>query len=364
LFPTDTIHLAHVRAASHTFAPPLERNRGLSVLELGSQCLVCASEVELFVSLGMERWGAKGMAAPEPGRTGRRLYADQPSFSSTLLDAIYKSMDEADDGAAEAMTGEAKRREDYGHHCYNYMASLAGSYRASSRAPHAATSSSSDCSSYGGFSSSEAESSQHRHRLRPIRTTAASSGVSGGAARREKPGATIRAKLRDLRKPASPGARLAGFLNSIFAGKHRRGGGPATPPSSSRAAAESACSTASSSSYSRSCLSKTPSTRGQPNRRTVRFLDSDVEAPAVSRGAVQLLRRMETESDEDDEDSSDASSDLFELENLAAVAPAAGNAAYRDELPVYETTRVAQLNRAIVGHGHGYAAHGRSTRLV
>jgi hypothetical protein len=31
---------------------------------------------------------------------------------------------------------------------------------------------------------------------------------------------------------------------------------------------------------------------------------------------------------------------------------------------VYETTRVAQLNRAIVGHGHGYAAHGRSTRLV
>jgi hypothetical protein len=99
----------------------------------------------------------------------------------------------------------------------------------------------------------------------------------------------------------------------------------------------------------------------------VRFLDSDVEAaaPAVSRGALHLLRRMEMESDEDDEDSSDASSDLFELEDLAAVAPAAaGNAAYRDELPVYETTRVAQLNRGIVGHGHGYAAHGRSTRLV
>jgi hypothetical protein len=315
------------------------------------------------------------MAAPEPGRTGRRLYSDQPSFSSTLLDAIYKSMDEADDGAAEAMTGKAKKREDYGHYCYNYKASLAGSYRASSRAPHATTSSSSDCSSYGGFSSSEAESSQHRHRLRPIRTTAASSGVSGGAAaaaapekkaRREKPGAAIRAKLRDLRKPASPGARLAGFLNSIFAGKRHRGGAPATPPSSSRAAAESACSTASSSSYSRSCLSKTPSTRGQPNGRTVRFLDSDVEAaaPAVSRGALHLLRRMEMESDEDDEDSSDASSDLFELEDLAAVAPAAaGNAAYRDELPVYETTRVAQLNRGIVGHGHGYAAHG-STRLV
>uniref|UniRef100_J3LKJ4 Uncharacterized protein n=2 Tax=Oryza brachyantha TaxID=4533 RepID=J3LKJ4_ORYBR len=63
------------------------------------------------------------------------------------------------------------------------------------------------------------------------------------------------------------------------------------------------------------------------------------------------------ESDEDDDESSDASSDLFELENFAAIAPA--GAAYRDELPVYETTRVA-LNRAI-GHGYG---HGRSARVV
>lgn len=107
---------------------------------------------------------------------------------------------------------------------------------------------------------------------------------------------------------------------------------------------------------------------GQP-RRTVRFLDTDVEAtPPASRrvqvGVVHLeqmlLRRMEMESDDDDdEDSSDASSDLFELENLAAVAPAA---AYRDELPVYETTRVVP-SRGGIGQ-HGYAAHGRSTATV
>jgi hypothetical protein len=42
-------------------------------------------------------------------------------------------------------------------------------------------------------------------------------------ARREKTGTAIHVKLRDLRKPASPDARLAGFLNSIFAGKHHRG---------------------------------------------------------------------------------------------------------------------------------------------
>jgi hypothetical protein len=325
----------------------------------------------------MERWGEKG-AAPAPGRA--RRYADQPSFSSTLLDAIYKSMDEPDDAAAAAA---ATKKQSQDLHCsYYYKPSLAGSYRAgravaTTPGPHATTSSSSECSSYGGFSSSEAESSQHR-RLRPIRTSVAAAGEARPApapektkkAAKSKPGANIRAKLRDLRKPASPGARLAGFLNAIFNGKRA----PATPPSASRAAAsESACSSASS--YSRSCLSKTPSTRGQP-KRTVRFLDSDTEAAAVpaagtERRRVQvgvvelermLLHRMEMDSDEDDEDdeSSDASSDLFDLENFAAAAPAAGGAAaYRDELPVYETTRVV-LNRAI---GHGYT-HGRSTRVV
>ena len=249
-------------------------------------------------------------------------------------------------------------------------------FPAAPAAPHATTSSSSECSSYGGFSSSEAESSQHR-RLRPIRTSVAATAGEAPApapektkkAAKNKPGANIRAKLRDLRKPASPGARLAGFLNAIFNGKRA----PPTPPSASRAAAgaESACSSASS--YSRSCLSKTPSTRGQP-KRTVRFMDSDTEAvPAagtehrrVQVGVVELermlLHRMEMDSEEDDEDdeSSDASSDLFELDNLAAVAPPGANG-YRDELPVYETTRVV-LNRGI-GHGHGHG-HGRSARVV
>ncbi|XP_066357458.1 protein BIG GRAIN 1-like [Miscanthus floridulus] len=331
----------------------------------------------------MERWGDKDKgAAPAPGRA--RRYADQPSFSSTLLDAIYKSMDEPGDGATPAAAAAATKKQNPDlHYSYHYKASLPGSYRGSRAAaatapgPHAATtSSSSECSSYGGFSSSEAESSQHR-RLRPIRTSVATTAAAAATApapalapeQKKKAGANIRAKLRDLRKPASPGARLAGFLNAIFNGRRA----PQTPPSAScGAAAESACSTASS--YSRSCLSKTPSTRGQP-KRTVRFLDSDdgeaaaaVPARRVQVGVAELeqmlLHRMEMDSDEDDEDeeSSDASSDLFDLENFAAVAPdaGAGAAAYRDELPVYETTRVVLGHRAI---GHGYA-HGRSTRVV
>lgn len=320
----------------------------------------------------MERRGDKGTSA---AAARARRHADQPSFSSSLLDAIYRSMeDEPGHAGGEAVTAAATKKqqqqqqqEEALHYSYYYRPSLAGSYRARAPAPaapgpHATTSSSSECSSYGGFSSSEAESSNHR-RLRPIRTT-----VPGGQPapapekKTKKPaGASIRAKLRDLRKPASPGARLAGFLNTIFAGKRA----PQTPPSA-RTAVEYACSSASS--YSRSCLSKTPSTRGHANR-TVRFVDSDREAPATVPGADRrrvpaqaveqmLLRRMEMESDEDDEESSDASSDLFELENFAAAAVPPG-AGYRDELPVYETTRVV-LNRGI-GHACG---HGRSARIV
>ena len=274
----------------------------------------------------MERWGDKGTAA---AAARARRHADQPSFSSTLLDAIYKSMEDEpgrDGGEAATKKKQQQQQKDALHYSYYYRPSLAGSYGA--RAPaqaaaHATTSSSSECSSYGGFSSSEAESSNPR-RLRPIRTA-----VSGGGApttapapekKSKKPaaGASIRAKLRDLRgKPASPGARLAGVLNTIFAGGKR--GAPQTPPSARTAAAEYACSSASS--YSRSCLSKTSSTRGQANR-TVRFVESDSgEAPSSTvpggdwrRVPVQaveqmLLRRMEMESDEEDEESSDDSSE-------------------------------------------------------
>lgn len=52
---------------------------------------------------------------------------------------------------------------------------------------------------------------------------------------------------------------------------------------------------------------------------------------------------MEVEADTDDggEESSDASSDLFELDSLAAIAPAGGrDGSHGDELPVYGTTGV------------------------
>ncbi|WOL02627.1 protein BIG GRAIN 1-like [Canna indica] len=313
-----------------------------------------------------------------------------PSFSSTLLDAIYRSIDETDGrgatgGAARdryAPTTAPKRT----HPPLRPTAerrSAAGRCRA--LAP-ISTSSSSDKSSYGGFSSSS-EPDSVVARLKPIRTTGAPLSSAppplpaAAFDRREeeekkkkKKTGSIRGKLRDMRgpksaAPASPGARLAGFLGSLLSAVS---GTPRRPPPRSPAAAavngcdDSACSTASS--HSRSCLTKKPSTReraapsAEGGKRTVRFypvsviVDEDLrpcgqksvyEADPVSsrrpsaaamearRRVEELLRGMAEEDEE--EEMSDSSSDLFELENLTAIGRGGGR---MDELPVYETTRL------------------------
>ncbi|XP_008797636.2 protein BIG GRAIN 1-like [Phoenix dactylifera] len=366
----------------------------------------------------MERW------AKPPVRRGN----DNPSFSSTLLDAIYRSIDEADGGAArEHFTGGAPDRRDASvpAAAKKQQSFFTDEWPAEGRRtavvsekavtrlrkpenrprfPVNSTSSSSDCSSYGGFSSSEAESVPRPSGLRPIRTGGllyrserarsnpappqppAVGSPSAHHHQEKKKSGSIRSKFRDLRKakaPASPGARLASFLNSLFTanGNSRKSKSAAAAYGGSgvRGGEESACSTATS--YSRSCLSKTPSSRGRPAvaaaagqgvKRSVRFypvsviVDEDCrpcgqkclyegdsaavarrppEAATIAKKRVEeLLRGFEEE--EEDEEASDSSSDLFELENLTAI----GGRGYRDELPVYETTHLG-TNRAI---SHGF----------
>ncbi|KAG1366347.1 protein BIG GRAIN 1-like [Cocos nucifera] len=360
----------------------------------------------------MERW------PKPPVRCGNV----NPSFSSTLLDAIYRSIDENDGGAVrEHRTGGAPDRQIYDRvpaAAKKQQSSVAGRWPAEKRStvavtrlrkpdnrhgfPVNSTSSSSDCSTYGEFSSSDAESVSRPAGLPPIRTGSflyrseearsnppapplrvVASSPAPNQQDKKKSG-SIRSKFRDLRKskaPASPGARLASFINSLFtaAGSPRKsksaaGAGATSGGGGGRGGEESACSTASS--YSRSCLSKTPSSKGRPAavagdgvKRSVRFypvsviVDEDCRpcgqkclydgdpAPPVTRRppapvamtkmrVVELLRGFDDE--EDDEDGSDSSSDLFELENLTAI----GGRGYRDELPVYETTHLG-TNRAI-----------------
>ncbi|KAJ6824116.1 putative protein BIG GRAIN 1 [Iris pallida] len=293
---------------------------------------------------------------PPPPAAPSHHRKNNPSFSSSLLDAITRSIDDSDSAG-----GEPERRRN----------APGGAQDPTTRRNHYyyySSSSSSACSS-SFFSSSDTDTPI---RIRPIRTSPAlarSDRIRSNAPL-EKPNETqkqltsIKKKLRELRRsagPGSPGGRLAGFLNSIFhpagAAKPKKQQSPSSTNGSSSSASSSSC--------SRSCLSKTPSTRGSDGgggKRSVRFCPVGVivgedcrpcgekvvfarDLPAPSRKAALLQELMATEEREDYE--SDSSEDLFELENLGGiVGENNGGASFRDELPVYETTSLG-INRAI-----------------
>ncbi|KAK2652390.1 hypothetical protein Ddye_012246 [Dipteronia dyeriana] len=207
----------------------------------------------------------------------------------------------------------------------------------------------------------------------------------------------IYSDLKKVKQPISPGGRLASFLNSLFtAGNAKK----AKISSSNNAVHDQSISSStttcsSASSFSRSCLSNTPSSRGKLSsnnngmKRSVRFypvsviVDEDCrpcghknlsyennndhdhvmsENRRVAEAARELLKSYQKKKEdfddhdhqmikdicdvngrldvEDDDDAAScASSDLFELDTI-------GIERYREELPVYETTHLG-TNRAI-----------------
>ncbi|OEL17371.1 Protein BIG GRAIN 1-like [Dichanthelium oligosanthes] len=321
----------------------------------------------------MERW------APAPARERPRRRAGQPSFSSTLLDAICDSLDEQPGGpgptaerAAARTAGSAKKKQEAALHYYYYKPSLAASHRA---APAPAD----DCSGRGYFSSSEVEYSLRRLRL--IRTSGGVGATSVAPAEKQQQPQPAPNKARSARKPsaasarcgcrrpASPGARIASLINAIFSGKRHSARQHPAPVYE-----EPACSTAPST--ARPCNAKTPPSaraRARASRsrsRTVRFLDIDGEvAVAAAAAGCRRVPVVEVEEDSDGgEESSDASSDLFELENLAPIAPGSGGAHCRracgDELPVYGTTGAGLRHDIGRRHPFGYGSHGRSCNRV
>ncbi|XP_022715237.1 protein BIG GRAIN 1-like A [Durio zibethinus] len=396
---------------------------------------------------------------------------ESPSFSSTLLDAIYRSIDESNGSKGEEeliFYRETTMRKKHSNNsslkeeemtnlqracmiekwmekkvsCDNRVAirrkSMADSERNSRNDFDPmllnSSSSSSDSSCGGGFSSSESDSfygaksrsssssSSHytTHRPKPIRTSVSARPEvenSFHAATQQKPkheGGFVRTKskafkiysdLKKFKQPISPGGRLASFLNSLFtAGNAKKAKISSSGYEERKLKSEQATSTCSSaSSFSRSCLSKTPSSRGKLSsngtKRSVRFcpvsviLDEDsrpcghknilhekdhqtsVRKPInkelefrimeenrrVVEAAKDLLKSYQkkkeeydmreigngndvsSDDEEDDEDAASyASSDLFELDNLSVI----GIERYREELPVYETTHL-DTNQAI-----------------
>ncbi|KAI3425688.1 uncharacterized protein J3R85_009996 [Psidium guajava] len=394
-------------------------------------------------------------------RTRHREGRDNPSFSSTLLDAIYRSIDGesppehpmvfyAADATRIKQDNAAGFRRDY--RIEKWMAAEeeeeekkkkeASDEREAVRRSSCnrsmlltnSSSSSSDSSSRsgGGFSSSESESRSRysascysarrpkpKPKPAPIRTSAsdrAAAAFDGGRldprkshhAQSQRPSnnkheglgfvktkskalkiyADLKKANNKLKQPNSPGARLASFLNSIFTV-----GSPKKPKiaTSSVEGDQSACSSASS--FSRSCLSSTPSSRSKPSvvssgpkQRSVRFypvisvivdepgrqnkdpkkMTAEIsptkvefdksryvdESRRIAEAAREMLRSYQKkesydnvkQEDEDEDAASCASSDLFELDNLSSIG--CDQMRYREELPVYETTNL-DTNRAI-----------------
>ncbi|XWS16185.1 hypothetical protein CRYUN_Cryun34aG0063300 [Craigia yunnanensis] len=392
---------------------------------------------------------------------------ENPSFSSTLLDAIYRSIDESNGSKGEEeliFYRETTMRKKHNNNsslkekemtslqracmiekwmekkvsCDNKVVirrkSMADSERNSRNDFDPmllnSSSSSSDSTWGGRFSSSEPDSfygaksrsssssSSHytTHRPKPIRTSVSARPQvensfhvatqkpknEGGFVRTKSKALKIYSDLKKVKQPISPGGRLASFLNSLFtAGNAKKAKISLSGYEERKLKSEQATSTCSSaSSLSRSCLSKTPSSRGNGTKRSVRFcpvsviLDEDsrpcghkhilyendqtsIRKPSnkeiefrimeencrVVEAAKDLLKSFQKkkeeydmrdicngngessddEGDDDDEDAASyASSDLFELDNLSAI----GIERYREELPVYETTHL-DTNRAI-----------------
>ncbi|KAG2304595.1 hypothetical protein Bca52824_033246 [Brassica carinata] len=320
----------------------------------------------------MDPWDNKNTIDHQYRRRDHR----HPSFSSTLLDQIYRSIDDSSD-----VSMRKKQSLDENRVCLEKILvnrrktadDVVRSRKPTTVEPVFFKHSSSSSSDSSGFSSSESDSFYRRtrssrsppaihHHPKPVRTNVERPKDNNNKVKSKA--LKMYNDLKKVKQPISPGGRLATFLNSLFTGN--------TKKPSKTATSSTTCSSASS--FSRSCLSKTTSS-SEKTKRSVRFcpvLDEDStrhhhrsldthresrvmeENRRVIEAAKELIRTyqknkdvvnisgQEEDDDDDDDSASCASSDLFELDNLSAI----GIERYREELPVYETTRL-NTNRII-----------------
>ncbi|XP_057427884.1 protein BIG GRAIN 1-like B [Lotus japonicus] len=279
----------------------------------------------------------------KPRRDHNKLQS--PSFSSTLLDQIYRSIDDGQSKSSESnfyrettTTTTSKRhwtekkdRTDNNNNNKVRSKNVAVVEETNNRKFHhdhdpdvlffSSTSISSDTSS-GGFSSSDTDSTWPR----PVRTSASfrwenekhatrvqsfmhltaqhKHGVTG--VRDEE--ALIKSKsralkiynnLKKIKQPVSPGGKLTSFLNSLFATgeakkKKKKNDEIVERRVNSGLGSSSTCCSASS--FSRSCLSKVSScdreNMSNGVKRTVRFYPETVEEKkiVVEKAAREFLR--------------------------------------------------------------------------
>lgn len=296
----------------------------------------------------MDRWDYNKSLREDHHNRHRR---ENPSFSSTLLDAIYNSIDDQSHNKAKedqlifykettmrskkhtslpnTNLRKAQQQEDQDEEMASFRKTcmiekwmekknkknkvnekekvLLSQNENRAFMLQNSSSSSSDSSSGGGFSSSESDSmyvsnksrssssscyntmQQRPATIKPIRTSLSekprqfgesfvSSNYNSCSTQNSKPkhengfvktkskAMKIYGDLKKVKQPISPGGKLATFLNSLFTNASKKaktvGGFDKYERSKSKSTTTSTCSSASS--FSRSCLSKTPSsTRGK-----------------------------------------------------------------------------------------------------
>ncbi|KAL9153985.1 hypothetical protein ABFS82_10G084100 [Erythranthe guttata] len=286
-----------------------------------------------------------------------------PSFSSSLLDAIYLSIDEPGCAAAAASQPH-QQSEDFVHlrsntrrnnaaHFEDEIASLRRAITvekwmenhtttttvvaaaAAAAVPRRRISSNSGTSSDSSILSSSSETDSS------VLSRSSSSSKNHLYTRTKSKAMKIYGELKKVKEPISPGGKIVNFFNSIFS--------PRNPKQKQTTVEEWSSSIRKSRSMrdppttsSKSCLIKNPSSSiCNKSKRSVKFDENEYSVnssmPSVkSRLIKKSVELFENESDGDD--MSCASSDLFELENIGSYGG--------EELPVYGTTSI-KMNRAI-----------------
>ncbi|KAL8498900.1 hypothetical protein ACS0TY_022027 [Phlomoides rotata] len=319
----------------------------------------------------------------KPKKTHRNL----PSFSSTLLDEICRSIDENGEcpEKSRARRSSSVRNEETSRTSRACLVEKWMEHKENERIAakklenvdndvlfFSSNSSSSDSS--GALSSSESEffsSSKKSNSVKmpkPIRTNTSPrrrneelSKSEEGPTKSRSRALKIYANLKKLKQPISPGMKLTNLINSFFANMSRK---KSKDASRSKVHQEQSCSSASSS-YSRSSIIKNSSKSCENSRngaqRTVRFdpvgviVDQDSKPCGKKSiyddryGRPPLPPKVEdqrkydfsvfsknTNEDEDEDDVfSESSSDLFELDHLSLFGK---SDRFCEELPVYKTT--------------------------
>ncbi|XP_051115360.1 protein BIG GRAIN 1-like A [Andrographis paniculata] len=331
--------------------------------------------------------------------------SNQQSFSSTLLDAIYREIDRGNDIPEEDVAAVYRKKNTVAD---EKIVAPAADVKKLRNGGAKSRSCSVDSSGGGFFSASGEGEAFPSRRTKTVRTGGTEFEVhvdreinrrseekakhEGGFLKTKSRALKLYGELKKVKQPISPGGKLAGLWNSLLSKKPKLAAGDDSPSLKSATTNTSSSTCSSASSFSRSCLSKTPSSRGKSSggeKRSVRFFpvsvivnedcqpcghkplhqESNIKSAIDEELMLHIMsyqkkiennRRIESpfhgttkpqgfvHPDVDDYDdefdgSSESSSDLFELDNLSSIGM---NQRYVEQLPVYETTDL-RTNRAI-----------------